>query len=156
MNGMTKGSTIRYAHTNLVAKDWRRMVKFYCEVFGCIPVGGERDRKGPEVDALTGVKDTHVQGQHLRLPGHGDNGPTIEVFQFNKNEAAQSPTVMRPGFTHIAFVVPDVEAKRKEVHAWGGKDFSQLVTLDIPGEGKLIVIYVCDPEGNIIELQEWR
>ena len=37
-----------------------------------------------------------------------------------------------------------------------GRDFSQLVTLDIPGEGKLTVIYVCDPEGNIIELQEWH
>lgn len=153
---MKTNSTIRYAHTSLVAKDWCRLKKFYCEVFGCVPVGSERDRKGPEVDALTGVKGSHVQGQHLRLPGHGDNGPTIEVFQFNTNDPAPPPSVMRPGFTHLAFVVPDVEAKRKEVHARGGRDFSQLVTLDIPGEGQLIVIYVCDPEGNILELQEWR
>lgn len=153
---MSKDSTIRYAHTSLVANDWRRMVEFYCEVFSCIPVGSARDRKGPEVDALTGVKDTHVQGQHLRLPGHGESGPTIEIFQFNKNEASQPPSLMRPGFSHLAFEVLDIEAKRKEIQAWGGRDYGDLVTLDIPGEGKLTVIYVCDPEGNIIELQEWR
>ena len=153
---MPKDSTIRYAHTSLVANDWRRMVKFYREVFGCVPVGGERDRKGPELDALTGVKDNGVQGRHLRLPGHGENGPTIEIFQFKKNDSAQSPSLMRVGFSHLAFEVPDIEAKRKEIQAWGGKDYGQLVTLDIPGEGKLTVIYVCDPEGNIIELQEWR
>ena len=153
---MTTNSTIRYAHTSLIANDWRRMAKFYCEVFGCVPVGGERDRKGAELDALTGVKDSRVQGQHLRLPGYGENGPTIEIFQFHKNDPAPPPSVMRAGFTHLAFVVPDVEAKRKEIQAWGGRDFSQLVTLDIPGEGKLTVIYVCDPEGNLIELQEWH
>ena len=152
---MKASATIRYAHTSLVANEWRRIVKFYCEVFGCVPVGGERNRKGPEVDALTGVKETRVQGQHLRLPGHGENGPTIEIFQFNKNETAQPPSLMRPGLAHLAFEVPDIEAKRKEVHAWGGKDYGQLVTLDIPGEGKLSVLYVCDPEGNIIELQKW-
>ena len=153
---MPKNSTIRYAHTSLIARDWRRMTQFYCEVFGCVPVGAARDRKGPIVDALTGVKDSHVQGQHLRMPGCGDNGPTIEIFQFNKSEAPPPPSVMRLGFTHLAFVVPDVEAKRKEIQARGGRDFSQLVTLDIPDEGKLTVIYVCDPEGNLIELQEWH
>ncbi len=153
---MSTNTSIRYGHTSLTARDWRALKKFYCEVFGCVPVGVERDRKGPIVDALTGVKDSHVQGQHLRLPGGGENGPTLELFQFNKGEPAQPPTVMRPGFTHLAFIVPDVEAKRKEVHAWGGRDFSPLVTLEIPGEGTLLAIYVCDPEGNILELQEWR
>jgi len=153
---MSKDSTIRYAHTSLVASDWRRMVRFYCEVFGCVPVGSARDRKGREVDALTDVKDTVVQGQHLRLPGHGENGPTIEIFQFNNNEAAQPPSLMRVGFSHLAFEVADIETKRKEIQMWGGKDYGQLVTLDILGEGKLTVIYVCDPEGNIIELQKWH
>ncbi|MFZ2641549.1 MAG: VOC family protein [Verrucomicrobiia bacterium] len=153
---MSDHSTIRYAHTNLVANDWRRMVDFYCQVFGCVPVGGERDRKGAVVEALTGIKGCGVKGQHLRLPGHGEHGPTIEVFRFNKNETALPSSVTRPGFAHLAFEVPDVDAKRKEVQAWGGKDYGQLATIDIPGEGRLTVIYVCDPEGNIIELQEWH
>ena len=47
---------IRYAHTNLVADDWRAMVKFYVEVFDCRPVGTERDRRGADIDALTGLE----------------------------------------------------------------------------------------------------
>jgi predicted enzyme related to lactoylglutathione lyase len=25
----------RYAHTNLIARDWRRLARFYAEAFGC-------------------------------------------------------------------------------------------------------------------------
>ena len=32
----------------------------------------------------------------------------------------------------------------------------QLVTIDISGAGKLSLIYMSDPEGNIVELQKWH
>ena len=35
---------IRYAHTNVVAHDWRAIADFYIEVFDCVPVGPERDQ----------------------------------------------------------------------------------------------------------------
>ena len=53
-------------------------------------------------------------------------------------------------------VLPGVAAKREELLRLGGRDIGQLVTLDIPGAGKLTVIYMTDPEGNIIELQRWH
>ena len=28
----------KYGHTNLIAKDWRELARFYQEQFGCIPV----------------------------------------------------------------------------------------------------------------------
>ncbi len=150
-------SAIRYAHTNLIANDWNTMVAFYCEVFDCVPVSSERDHKGPLFQALTALPDGHARGRHLRLPGHGDHGPTLEIFQYSpENLPAQPSDLRRPGFAHIAFEVPDVEAKRVEVLRWGGRDYGQLVTLDIPGAGKLTLIYMCDPEGNIIELQRWH
>ena len=45
-----------FVHTNLVAKDWRRMAEFYEGVFGCVLVPPERDIKGEVIDGLTGVK----------------------------------------------------------------------------------------------------
>ncbi|MEQ1842755.1 MAG: VOC family protein, partial [Verrucomicrobiales bacterium] len=95
-------------------------------------------------------------GCHLRLPGHGDQGPTLEIFQYTEQESSLPPSLIRPGFAHVAFEVPDVEAKRTEVIAQGGRDFGKLVTLDIPGAGRLTLIYMCDPEGNIVELQRWH
>jgi glyoxylase I family protein len=149
-------SAIRYAHTNLIANDWNKMVSFYCEVFDCVPVSSERDHKGTLFEALTTVPNANAKGRHLRMPGHGDNGPTLEVFQYTTNKPALPSELRRPGFAHLAFEVPDVEAKRAEVIRWGGRDYGQLVTLDIPGAGKLTLIYMCDPEGNIIELQRWH
>lgn len=148
---------IRYAHTNVIAKDWKALAKFYVEVFGCEPVGSERDHHGPDREALTRVPGAHWRGQHYRLPGHGDRGPTLEIFEFvQKLPRDGEPAINRPGFTHIAFEVPDVDAKRQEVLAWGGADVGKVVTLDIPGAGKLHLVYMTDPEGNIIELQNWK
>ena len=147
---------IRYAHTNLIANDWQKMLAFYCEVFGCEPIGSERDHKGPLFEALTAHPGANARGRHLRLPGHGERGPTLEIFQYTHNEPAAPPELRRPGFAHLAFEVPDVEAKRAEVKRWGGRDYGEQVTLDIPGAGWLTLIYMCDPEGNIIELQRWH
>lgn len=43
----------KYAHTNLTARDWRRLARFYCEVFNCVPKGPERDLSGLWLDELT-------------------------------------------------------------------------------------------------------
>jgi catechol 2,3-dioxygenase-like lactoylglutathione lyase family enzyme len=153
---MTSTSGIRYAHTNLVANDWKRLQSFYVEVFGCEPVSTERDNKGPAFDALTGLAGGSVRGRHLRLPGHGENGPTLEIFQFNPTEPTFSTALNRPGFAHIAFEVPDVAGKREEILQRGGREVGQLVTLEIAGAGRLTLIYMADPEGNIIELQRWH
>jgi predicted enzyme related to lactoylglutathione lyase len=149
-------SGIRYAHTNLIANDWHRLQDFYVQVFACEPVSSERDHKGPNFEKLTGVNGGNARGRHLRLPGHGERGPTLEIFQYTSNDPTLPPAIKRPGFAHIAFEVPDIEAKRAEVLKWGGCDYGGLVTIDIPGAGRLSLIYMCDPEGNIIELQKWH
>lgn len=154
MTTSTQG--IRYAHTNLMANDWRHLQDFYVQVFGCQPVSSERDHKGPKFEALTSLPGGFFQGRHLRLPGHGDRGPTLEIFQSNQNDPGLPSRLVRPGFAHVAFEVPDVAAKRQEVLQWGGREIGELVTLDIPGAGLLTLIYMTDPEGNIVELQRWH
>ena len=149
-------SKIRYAHTNLIADDWKKLADFYITVFDCTPVSSERDHHGPHIDDLTSIPSARVRGRHLRLPGHGDAGPTLEIFQYDKNESHPAPSLNRPGFAHIAFEVDNVEQKRSEVLARGGNDIGKLVTLNIHGAGTLTLIYMSDPEGNIIELQKWQ
>jgi predicted enzyme related to lactoylglutathione lyase len=39
----------KYAHTNLIAKDWKKLVRFYCDMFKCEPTGPERDTSGSTV-----------------------------------------------------------------------------------------------------------
>ena len=146
----------KYRHTNIVARDWRKIADFYERVFGCEPVPPERASAGEWVERLTGVPGGAVRGIHLRLPGYGDDGPTLEIFQYNKAEEQLETAINRPGFAHLAFEVDDVEAARDKVIAAGGQCVGELITAEITGAGTITLIYMTDPEGNIVELLKWE
>ncbi len=145
----------KYTHTNLIAEDWQRLAHFYQELFGCVPVPPERDFTGPLLEAGSGIAGAHLRGAHLRLPGYGDTGPTIEIFSYNILAERGNVAVNRPGYGHIAFSVPDVAAARAAVLQAGGKSVGEIVTLQVATGAKVTWCYVTDPEGNILELQAW-
>jgi predicted enzyme related to lactoylglutathione lyase len=145
----------KYVHTNLIARDWKSVANFYETVFGCVPVAPERDFAGKTVEAGTGVTGARVSGVHLRLPGLGTQGPTLEVFQYSPEGDASPQEANRLGFVHIAFEVPSVEEARQVVLAQGGSAVGEIVTLDVSGDSRVTWCYVRDPEGNMIELQSW-
>ncbi len=145
----------RFTHVNLIAQDWRRLAKFYEQVFGCVPVPPERDLKGHWLEQGTGVADAHIRGIHLRLPGYGESGPTIEIFEYDPEKARLATAPNRPGWGHIAFSVEDVPAARDAVIAAGGGTVGETISVEIAGVGPITFAYVTDPEGNIIELQRW-
>ena len=47
---------IRYVHTNIIAKDHKKLIDFYKEVFGCRSIGETRDLRGEWLDKLTGIR----------------------------------------------------------------------------------------------------
>lgn len=144
----------RFGHVNLIAADWRRVAKFYTEVFGCTPVPPERDLRGDELERGTGLPDANLTGVHLRLPGQGDAGPILEIFTYGENDPSTPPRPNRVGFGHIAFVVTDVSATRDAVLAAGGSQHGEIVTTRA-GERRVTWVYLRDPEGNLVEVQSW-
>jgi predicted enzyme related to lactoylglutathione lyase len=145
----------RYVHTNLIAEDWHLLADFYQRVFGCFPVPPERNFQGEKLEAGTGIRGAHLQGVHLRLPGYGDTGPTLEIFNYNLLKDRPETAVNRPGYGHLAFQVEDVIAARAEVLANGGQSVGEIVTLQVGAGAKVTWCYATDPEGNVIELQSW-
>jgi predicted enzyme related to lactoylglutathione lyase len=145
----------RYVHTNLIAKDWRALADFYQQVFGCVLVPPERAFKGELLEAGSGIIGAELHGVHLRLPGCGDDGPTLEIFTYNALAERPATAVNRPGFGHIAFAVKDVAAARGAVLAAGGRPVGEIVTLQVATGAKVTWCYVTDPEGNVVELQSW-
>ena len=146
----------KYVHTNIVSKDWEQLARFYEKVFGCKRVLPERDMSGKWIEDGTSVPDAHIKGVHLRLPGYGESGPTLEIFQYNKYPNTGRPQVNRLGFAHIAFGVDDVEDALNVVLSEGGGQLGRVVTKEIPEVGTLTFVYTMDPDGNIIELQNWK
>jgi predicted enzyme related to lactoylglutathione lyase len=146
----------QYAHTNIIAHNWKRLVSFYETVFGCVPVPPERDLSGDWLDKVTGIPGSHIRGIHLQLPGYEQGGPTLEIFQYSSMPERGPVYPNTPGFSHIAFVVDDVPTTAQIVFDNGGSAVGELTVREVPGVGVLTVRYVTDPEGNIIEIQSWN
>ena len=145
----------KYVHTNLIARDWKKLAQFYREVFGCEPKGPERDLCAAWLDRVNSVPNARLRGVHLRLPGYDDDGPTLEIFGYDQLIDADLPGINRSGFAHIAFGVDDVDQALQAVITAGGSTVGDVVTTQVDGVGLLRVVYARDPEGNIIELQKW-
>jgi predicted enzyme related to lactoylglutathione lyase len=145
----------KYVHTNLIARDWKKLVRFYCDVFGCEPKGPERDLAAAWLDRVNSVPNAHLRGVHLRLPGYGDDGPTLEIFSYDQLIERDLPRANECGFAHIAFGVDDVDKALQAVIAAGGGVVGEIATAEVKSVGVLRVVYARDPEGNIVELQKW-
>jgi catechol 2,3-dioxygenase-like lactoylglutathione lyase family enzyme len=145
----------RFGHVNVTGADWRRLATFYEDVFGCELVPPERDITGEHLDRATGIAGAHLTGAHLRLPGHGPEGPTIEIFQYEAVEPARPPRVDRAGWGHVAFQVPDVPSALEAVVAAGGRAVGDVITTKTATGGQVTWCYATDPDGNIVELQAW-
>ena len=145
----------KYVHTNLIARDWKRLVRFYTDVFGCEPKGPERDMSGAWLEKVNAVTNAHRCGVHLRLPGYVEDGPTLEIFSYDQLIEHELPKANECGFAHIAFAVDDVDRALQAVIAAGGGVVGEIATTNVEGVGLLRVVYARDPEGNIVELQKW-
>jgi catechol 2,3-dioxygenase-like lactoylglutathione lyase family enzyme len=146
----------RFGHVNLIARDWRRLADFYARVFGCTPVPPVRDYGGPDLAKGTNLPGARLQGVHLRLPGFGDDGPTLEIYQYADLADSLHPEVNRPGFGHIAFEVDDVAAARETVLGSGGSAVGEVVESVTAAGTRVAWCYCRDPEGNVVELQRWH
>ena len=147
---------IKYAHTNLIAKDVPLLMSFYRDMLGCRSIGETRDLSGGWVDQLTGIPGAHIFGEHLALPGYGTGGPTLEIFGYDSVVSHTAPAVNASGFTHIAFAVDDVLQTLQDVLSRGGGQIGELVEKRYDDGRTICVVYATDPEGNILELQSWR
>jgi predicted enzyme related to lactoylglutathione lyase len=156
MEGELADGKIAYRHTNINSKDWRKLSLFYQHVFGCVPVGPERDLQGEWIDQITGVEGVHIQGQHLALPGYEAGGPTFEIFTYNIPGNTHSAPINGYGFAHVAFEVDDVPAVFDLLLRSGGSSCGSMLKHYYPSlDRTLHIVYAQDPEGNVVEIMKW-
>ncbi len=147
---------MRFAHTNIAARNWKSLSAFYIHVFDCKVKPPERKLSGPWLDDATGLKNAFLEGVHLLLPGHGDSGPTLEIFSYRNMDGRDPIMANCVGLTHLAFEVHDVDQTLDEAINHGGQLLGKVTEKTVDGVGDLKFVYFRDPEGNIVEIQSWK
>ena len=118
---------IKFAHTNIITNDWKKLADFYINVFDCKPLLPERDLKGNWLDKATNVENAHLVGIHLALPGYENNLPTLEIFQYDNNLDNLEGFTNRKGLGHMAFKVDDVQETLNSLIQNGGTQLGEVV-----------------------------
>lgn len=143
----------KYCHVCIACKDWKLISQFYQDVFGCIPLDPFRHMTGKwagQLIAAENLEEAEVVGEHLLVPGYGENGPTLEILSYKPVGKDVTLECYDTGFTHICFEVPgnNISDALDRLEKFGGTIIS---TFDDPRSER--VAYCRDPEGNIVEIR---
>ena len=135
-------------HTSITVSDIEDCLSLYRELLG-MKVIFDMEYGGEKVEEIMAKKGVRFRVVHLR---HRDS--VLELLQFYAPEKTSGKTMTRhptdPGYTHIAFLVEDVQALTQTLRSRGYDFFSP--PIQTPSGRK--VNYFRAHDGVIIELME--
>lgn len=135
-------------HVALCVNDFDRALAFFVGFLG-FALEGEMDRRGePALGTAVGLP-----GAVIRWAMLSHQGRRIELFRYYRPQGETRPRRQCDfGYSHIAFVVADVDAAYAEILAAGYRTVSPPQVLR---GGRSKVVYVEEPEGAITEFVQW-
>ena len=146
-------------HVNLVVRDLGLMADFYGTVLGLEPtkratIGGEW------IEDVVGLRGVEADVIYFDLP----SGPRVELLRYNR-PAAERPAGLggsnTPGLRHLAFRVRDIDAVAARLRDRGVRVLSPVrrvpeAQVTYAGGVRKHLVYFHDPEGNLLELCEYK
>ncbi len=146
-------------HVNIVVADLEPMVEFYRDVLG-FAVTKRVTISGPWVDATVGLHNAIGDVVYLELP----DGPRVELLRYVQPAGANPPGLDQSntrGLRHLAFRVADINAVVAKLQSFGVRPLSSVQTVPdaqvtYAGGVRKRLLYFRDPEGNLLELCEYR
>lgn len=151
---------MRLAHVSITAKDLTGLREFYEKALGFVVSRPERGFSGGWLGKGTGVPGAAIRRVHLGLPGTEPGGALLELIEYADTvEEHAPPAANRAGLRHVAFETESAEELarlRDLIIGNGGGELGEISEKEIDGLGAVTFVYMTDPEGNIIELLNWR
>jgi catechol 2,3-dioxygenase-like lactoylglutathione lyase family enzyme len=147
------GSMSAHSHVAIVTNDIAAAGAFYVNVFGFTAASGTFRGAGPELERIMGVVNPRIEGLFLSLGGF-----VIELLHYRGEGVAREPARSRPdqpGYGHLSFVVDSVTERMDAAESWGGSaDRGSRTEIALGGGTPVVMGFVADPDGNLIELIE--
>lgn len=146
-------------HVNIVVRDLDRMVAFYRDVLG-LEVTKDVTISGEWIDRVVGLRGVRGRVVYLSLP----SGPRIELIQYQSPPGASAPenrVSNTLGIRHFAFDVADLDAAAAKLRQANVELLSEVqrvpdTQVTYAGGVRKRLVYFRDPEGNLLELCEYR
>ena len=152
--------SIWFAHASITAKNMTKLAEFYGKVFDCAPARPEKSFSGEWLAKGTGVPGAAIRRVHLRFPGDTDEPPMLEIIEYENSLDSPPPSpANRKGLRHIAFETESADELRSLfdlVLLHGGGKLGEITERKLEGIGVVTFVYMTDPEGNIVELVNWK
>jgi catechol 2,3-dioxygenase-like lactoylglutathione lyase family enzyme len=145
-------------HINLVVNDLDAMTRFYKTLLG-LKVSKRVTIAGEWIDETVGLKNVKADVVYLDAA----SGPRVELIRYHSpptpSHTAQPPNAR--GIRHIAFRVDGIDAMVEHLTSAGVKFFSGVQNVPdsqvtYAGGVRKRLVYFRDPEGNVLELCEYR
>jgi glyoxylase I family protein len=141
---------VTFNHTGLVVADLDRSLKFYCDGLG-LHASMVVDAEGKELSQWLGYPNVEVRAAFVS----GVDGTSVELIEYKrpkgeKRSDAEMHKRAAIGACHVAFIVDDIDKTWKKLISMGGKPLNAPVAVG----KKLRGLYMQDPDGNWVELDE--
>jgi catechol 2,3-dioxygenase-like lactoylglutathione lyase family enzyme len=142
---------MKLRHISLTAKDADRLAAFYRTVFGYKDRRPPTILSGDKVSKGNGLPNAHIYSIWLDLPDAEE--PFLEILEYKHTENRPQPRVNENGLGHLAFEVLNIQKTLTEIIDQGGTALGEITNFGTQARPYQI-IYVRDPEGNILELEQ--
>lgn len=142
---------MKFKHVSMVARDADGLADFYQRIFGCNDRRPRKTLAGDKVSRGNGLPNSEICSAWLTLPGV--DGPFLKILEYGNMQDRPTPLVDEPGYGHISFEVEDIQATVAAVIQAGGKPLGEITDFGT-AEAPCLIVYVRDPEGNIVELEQ--
>ncbi len=146
-------------HVNLVVRDLQRMTDFYRDALG-FAITKQVTISGAWIDETVGLSGVEAEVVYLDLP----SGPRIELIDYHAPTGVEPVVANRPnvyGLRHMAFRVSDIQSfveKLLTAEVEFQSDIKSVPDSQVKYSGgvRKRLVYFRDPEGNLLELCEYR
>ena len=139
---------IKVRHIGITVNDLDKMLDFYGKLLGF-----SRQKialeSGDYIDNFSGMNDVSVTTAKL---SNGSDDVLIELLKYHSHEGDDRESqLINRGITHFALTVDDLKSLYQSAVEEGIRFNAPPQT---PPDGKALVTFCRDPEGNLIELVE--
>ncbi len=142
---------MKLAHISITARSADSLAAFYISAFDCQEMRPPRRLSGEVVSRGNGLPDSVIYSIWLRFPEQ--DMPFLELLEYDTSADRVAPRVDEIGLGHLAFGVTDIASSMDRVLTAGGTALGQVTNFGTE-DAPLLIVYMRDCEGNILELEQ--